>query len=231
MPIRDASSGPVDPIPLRLDPSVRFEGRVLAQYKALPRTRRQQWLREILRLGLAAVQSGATVSLSADDLASSDSSNERPTVIPLRLDKHIDFERALLDGYNAAPKSRRREWMRGIIRNGLQVLDAAGGAIGGADRVSDATPITAVSRPAVVLPSPNAAVVQASKTPEPKAAPIAAQAPAAENLSSTSLQLAGAGDSSGKEGDADAGAASQPRPRSARALKGMFIGTPTSSAS
>lgn len=230
MPIRDASSGPVDPIPLRLDPSVRFEGRVLAQYKALPRTRRQQWLREILRLGLVAFQSGATVSLSAEDLASSESTNERPTVIPLRLDKHIDFERALLDGYNASPKSRRGEWMRGIIRNGLQVLDSAGGTTGGADRAPDGAAIAAVSRPAVSIQSPT--VVQAGAKPGLQADTVAAQAPATlESLPHESVQLATAGEASVTEGAPDSSAGTQPRTRSARALKGIFNGTPANSAS
>lgn len=41
----------VTPIPLRLNPEIEFEAELRAQYDAKPRARRQEFLRQLLRLG------------------------------------------------------------------------------------------------------------------------------------------------------------------------------------
>jgi hypothetical protein len=43
-------------IVLRLDPAIEFEKEFAEQYQAVPRSRRQEWLRSVLRTGLCAVQ-------------------------------------------------------------------------------------------------------------------------------------------------------------------------------
>lgn len=48
----------VKPIPLRLNPDIEFEAALRVQYDARPRARRQEFLRQILRLGWDAWQQG-----------------------------------------------------------------------------------------------------------------------------------------------------------------------------
>jgi len=50
----------VKPIPLRLNPDIEFEAALREQYEARPRARRQEFLRQILRLGWEVWQQGVT---------------------------------------------------------------------------------------------------------------------------------------------------------------------------
>jgi hypothetical protein len=45
-------------IPLRLDSDIEFERRMRTLYDSKPRARRQEWLRQVLQMGLAAVEGG-----------------------------------------------------------------------------------------------------------------------------------------------------------------------------
>ena len=55
----------VKPIPLRLNPDIEFEAALREQYDARPRARRQEFLRQILRLGWDAWLQGATPGAAA----------------------------------------------------------------------------------------------------------------------------------------------------------------------
>lgn len=45
--------------------------------------------------------------------------NNTTKMLVVRLDLNVPFERELMERYNAMPKSRRQEMLRGILRAGL----------------------------------------------------------------------------------------------------------------
>lgn len=62
-------------IVLRLDERIEFEHTLAALYRGVPRFRRQEWIRGILRAGLNATQGGANVVLPA----ATSTSHQAPT--------------------------------------------------------------------------------------------------------------------------------------------------------
>lgn len=45
-------------------------------------------------------------------------------VIPVRMDDEFDFERELVQRYEALPRSRRAQWIREVLRRGFEVIDS-----------------------------------------------------------------------------------------------------------
>lgn len=53
--------------------------------------------------------------------------------IVLRLDQRIAFERDFTDAYRKVPRARRQEWVRSVLRAGLEAVVAGGVPAAGAN--------------------------------------------------------------------------------------------------
>lgn len=75
--------------------------------------------------------------------------------IILRLNSGVEFERDLMERYEALPRPRRQEWIRLVLRLGLDALDQAQGNVA-ASHIAPAQPSAPVprSRPPVPTPAP-----------------------------------------------------------------------------
>lgn len=94
-------------------------------------------------------------------------------IIPLRLDQSIEFERDIQEHYRALPKTRRGEFLRNLLKEGWERLQAGGSQGPGA------------------APAPNLRPAPA-RTPTPTRAPAAPAAKTTEVAGPSVRESAGA---------------------------------------
>lgn len=100
------------------------------------------------------------------------------SIIPLRLSTEVVWERRLKETYDALPKTRRMEFLRGLLQRGLQAVEAEQAGDGGLTHAAPA-PIRSAVPPAVATVAPAAAVgLPSVSAPEPVLPPSPATAPA-----------------------------------------------------
>jgi hypothetical protein len=98
-------------------------------------------------------------------------------VIPLRLSADVAWEKRVHDTYNALPRSRRMEYLRGLLLRGQQALDAEQGVDAGSSAA--VAPVASAPAAAVLATvSPAKSGAGASHVKPPVAAAPAAAAPA-----------------------------------------------------
>lgn len=123
-------------ISLNLSPSLKDDAALLEAYRALPPSRRQEWLRRNL-ISPATLKSGSRIPGIYDpdeESGESETQDGESIRIEIRLRMDMPDEADFLRRYEMIPGSRRSEWVRNrLIVAALRTVGAgeAGGATGG----------------------------------------------------------------------------------------------------